>query len=106
MNVTIAQTPEPPYYAAIFTTIRTDGDHGYGQMAERMMELAAEQPGFLGVEAARDMIGITVSYWQSPEAISNWKKNAEHLVAQEYGRSKWYADFKVRISRVERDYGR
>lgn len=102
----IANTPEPPYYAAIFTTVRTEGDHGYGQMAERMMELAAEQPGFLGVESVRDkLFGITVSFWQSHEAILNWKQNAEHLIAQQYGRSKWYADFKVRISRVERDYG-
>lgn len=102
----IARTPEPPYYAAIFTTIRSEGDHGYGEMAARMMELAARQPGFLGVETAREGIGITVSYWQSPEAIRNWKRNAEHLVAQEHGRSRWYAEYKVRISRVERDYGR
>ena len=106
MSETIARTPEPPYYAAIFTTIRSEGDHGYGEMAARMMELAAEQPGFLGVESTRGEIGITVSYWQSEEAISNWKRNAEHLLAQELGRSRWYADFKVRISRVERDYGK
>ena len=103
---TIANTPEPPYYAAIFTTIRSEGDHGYGEMAARMMELAAEQPGFLGVESARGEVGITVSYWQSEEAIRNWKRNAEHLVAQELGRSRWYAEYKVRISRVERDYGK
>jgi heme-degrading monooxygenase HmoA len=101
----IAGTPKPPYYAAIFTSILTEGDNGYDKMAGRMMELAAQQPGFLGVESARQDIGITVSYWSSLEAISHWKQNSEHLVAQEYGRSQWYADFRIRISKVERDYG-
>lgn len=101
----IAGTPKPPYYAVIFTSILTEGDNGYGEMADRMMELAAQQPGFLGVESARQHVGITVSYWSSLEAISHWKQNSEHLVAQKYGRSQWYADFRIRISKVERDYG-
>jgi heme-degrading monooxygenase HmoA len=101
----IAGTPKPPYYAVIFTSILTEGDNGYGEMAGRMMELAAQQPGFLGVESARQDLGITVSYWSDLEAISHWKQNTEHLVAQEYGRSRWYADFRIRISKVERDYG-
>jgi heme-degrading monooxygenase HmoA len=89
----------------IFTSILTEGDNGYGEMADRMMKLAAQQPGFLGVESARQDVGITVSYWSSLEAISHWKQNSEHLVAQKYGRSLWYADFRIRISKVERDYG-
>jgi heme-degrading monooxygenase HmoA len=101
----IAETPKPPYYAVIFTSILTEGDNGYNVMAGRMMELAAQQPGFLGVESVRQDIGITVSYWSSLEAISRWKQNSEHLVAQEYGRSQWYANFRIRISKVERDYG-
>lgn len=101
----IASTPKPPYYAVIFTSILNEGDNGYGKMADRMMELAAQQPGFLGVESVRQDIGITVSYWSSLEAISHWKQNSEHLVAQKYGRSQWYADFRVRISKVEIDYG-
>ena len=101
----IANTPKPPYYAVIFTSILTEGDNGYGKMAGRMMELAPQQPGFLGVESVRQDIGITVSYWSSLEAISHWKQNSEHLVAQKYGRSQWYADFRIRISKVERDYG-
>lgn len=101
----IAQTPEPPYYAVIFTSLRTAGDNGYGQMADRMVELAAQQPGFLGVESAREGLGITVSYWASLEAIAHWKQQAQHLVAQRLGREKWYAAFKLRVCRVERDYG-
>ncbi len=101
----IAGTPKPPYYAVIFTSILTEGDNGYGEMAGRMMDLAAQQPGFLGVESARQHVGITVSYWSSLEAISHWKQNSEHLVAQKYGRSRWYADFRIRISKVEREYG-
>jgi heme-degrading monooxygenase HmoA len=101
----IAQTPEPPYYAVIFTSLRTEEDAGYGAMAERMLALAARQPGFLGVESARDGVGITVSYWTDLESIRHWKLNAEHQVAQQLGRESWYAAFKTRIAKVERDYG-
>ena len=101
----IASTPEPPYYAVIFSSHRTPGDHGYGAMAERMMELAARQPGFLGVESVREDLGITVSYWESLEAIRNWKRDAEHLEAQRLGREQWYSTFRVRVARVEREYG-
>lgn len=104
---TLAPAPEPPYYAVIFTSLRTDGDHGYGDTALRMLELAAAQPGYLGVESARgaDGLGITVSYWQTPEAISAWKSVAEHRAAQAGGRRDWYAAYQVRIARVERSYG-
>lgn len=101
----IANTPNPPYYAVIFTSIRTEGDNGYSDMAQSMVELAKQQPGFLGIESAREEVGITVSYWADLEAIKNWKANTEHLVAQKTGRSLWYENFKVRISKVERDYG-
>ena len=100
-----AVTPEPPYYAVIFTSTRTDGDNGYAEMAERMVELAAEQPGFLGVESAREAIGITASYWRDLESIAAWKRNAEHREAQRLGRSQWYAGFRLRIAKVEREYG-
>lgn len=100
-----ANTPAPPYYAVIFTSVRTEGDNGYSEMGERMFSLAQQQPGFLGMESARQEIGITVSYWESTEAIRNWKMNAEHLFAQKMGREKWYASFKLRVCKVERDYG-
>ena len=103
----IAKTPKPPYYAVIFTSQRTEGDRGYGQMAERMVELASQQPGFLGVESVRSAegFGITVSYWSSEEAIAAWKAHLEHKPAQEAGKRVWYADYQLRIARVERDYG-
>lgn len=100
----IAQTPQPPYYAVIFTSVRTAVEEGYGDMAVEMVELARQQEGFLGVESARNNVGITVSYWQSVEAIKNWKANARHLFAQQQGRDKWYLNYKVRICRVEHDY--
>jgi heme-degrading monooxygenase HmoA len=113
----IAKTPKPPYYAVIFTstlasTLASTGidEHlGYGETANRMVELAAQQPGFLGIESARDAselsLGITVSYWSDLESIQQWKANAEHLEAQRHGHELWYQSFKVRISKVERDYG-
>lgn len=100
----IAQTPQPPYYAVIFTSVRTGVEEGYGDMAVEMVALARQQEGFLGVESARNNVGITVSYWQSVEAIKNWKANARHLFAQQQGRDKWYLNYKVRICRVEHDY--
>ena len=100
-----ANTPKPPYYAVIFTSHRTDGDNGYGEMAARMAELAAQQPGYLGMESAREGLGITVSYWESLEAIRNWKQNAEHQEAQRLGHQQWYSSFQVRIAKVEREYG-
>jgi heme-degrading monooxygenase HmoA len=102
----IAETPEPPYVAVIFTSLRTDGDHGYAVMSARMSRLAAEQPGYLGMEAARDGLGITVSYWVDEDAAKAWKQVAEHLVAQRRGREAWYSDYRVRVAVVHRDYGR
>jgi len=101
----IADTPDPPYYAVIFTSIRTDGDNGYAAMAARMEQLAALQPGFLGIESARQELGITVSYWADLESIASWKADMEHRRAQALGREQWYSSFSVRIARVERDYG-
>jgi heme-degrading monooxygenase HmoA len=102
----IANTPAPPYYAVIFTSIRTNIDEAsYADTAEKMVALAAKQPGFLGVESANDGLGITVSYWDGPESIRNWKLNAEHLLAQQMGREVFYKSYKTRIARVEREYG-
>ena len=101
---TIARTPEPPYYAVIFTSLQTDDLQGYDEAAARMAELAAAMPGYLGFEAARDGIGITVSYWIDLEAVAGWKREAEHLAAQGNGRRRWYSHYATRIARVERDY--
>jgi heme-degrading monooxygenase HmoA len=106
--VALARTPEPPYYAVIFTSLRTDGDRGYGDMAMRMAGLAAKQPGYLGMENARgaDGLGLTVSYWRDEASILAWKRNTEHQKAQRAGQQTWYADFAVRITKVERAYGK
>jgi heme-degrading monooxygenase HmoA len=103
----IARTPEPPYYAVIFTSLRTAADpEAYAATADHMVELARAQPGFLGVESARDAsgLGITVSYWASEEAIFAWKRVTEHAAAQRLGRERWYADYTLRVARVERAY--
>lgn len=100
----IANTPLPPYYAVIFTSVRTETKDGYQETAQRMLELAQTMPGYLGEESARNEIGITVSYWKSLEDIKAWKQHSEHLLAQTMGREKWYAAYKTRIALVERDY--
>lgn len=100
----IAQTPTPPYYAVIFTSVKSADDKGYSEMAEVMVNLAQQQTGYLGMESVRENIGITVSYWKDLESIKEWKNNSHHQIAQEKGKTDWYTSFKVRISKVEKDY--
>ena len=95
----------PPYYAVIFTTLLTDNLIDYEKTAEQMEELAEKQDGYLGIESARKEIGITVSYWESLEAITNWKNNIEHTKARDKGREQWYKQYQLRICKVEREYG-
>ncbi len=101
-----ARTPKPPYYAVIFSSQRTEGDNGYGKAADRMAELAAEQPGFLGMESTRgaDGFGITVAYFDTEENIRAWKRNMEHAAARQKGREVWYSHYEIRIAKVERAY--
>jgi heme-degrading monooxygenase HmoA len=108
MDELIASTPEPPYYAVVFTSLYSnDADEGYQQMAAKMLELAAQQPGYLSVETARgdDRLGITVSYWQDLDSIKAWKQVTAHLDAQRRGRESWYERYEVRIAKVEAAYG-
>lgn len=100
-------SPSSPYFAVIFTSQRTADDNGYDEMAEHMVRLAAQQPGFLGIDSARgtDGLGITVSYWTDEQAIHSWRQNAEHSIARERGQLDWYSQFTVRVARVERAYG-
>jgi heme-degrading monooxygenase HmoA len=99
-----ADTPEPPYYAVIFTTTRAETDDGYAAMAQHMGDLAATQPGYLGIESARTDIGITVSYWSDEASIAAWKANVDHSAARDLGRSVFYSSYVLRVARVERDY--
>jgi heme-degrading monooxygenase HmoA len=104
-GMSFAATPEPPYVAVIFTSTRTEGDNGYAAMAEAMERSAADQPGYLGIESARDAaLGITVSYWSDETAARSWKQVAAHLVAQRRGRDAWYTDYRVRVAVVHRAY--
>lgn len=95
---------EKPYYAVIFTSTKAAETAGYEEMAQLMVDLAKQQNGFLGVESARNEIGITVSYWQDLQSIKDWKQNIDHLRAQQFGIQKWYVNYKVRIALVEREY--
>ena len=99
--------PAPPYYAVIFTSQLSDDTADYGDVAKRMVELAEQQPGYFGADSARgaDGVGITVSYWESEEAIRAWKANAEHMGARALGRERFYAWFTTRVAKVERQYG-
>lgn len=105
--MSFAKLPAPPYYVVCFSSTRTEGDHGYGAMADEMVRLAAEQPGYLGVESARgaDGFGITNSYWESEAAILAWKRQVDHLAAQRQGRQNWYEHYETRVAKVERAYG-
>lgn len=93
-----------PYYAVIFTSTQTSTIEGYGKMAQQMEDLAKEQAGFIGIDSARNAIGITVSYWESLEAIQQWKQHTDHVVAQQKGIKDWYSYYNVKICKVEREY--
>ena len=99
-----ADTPQPPYYAVIFTSTKIDEDKDYGAMSDRMVELVQQQEGFLGFESAREDLGITVSYWKDEASILAWKAQLEHQEAQAKGKALWYTNYKIRIAKVERDY--
>ena len=101
----IVSNLEPPYYAVIFTTLLSETTSGYLEMAERMEELAKEQVGYLGIESARNRVGITVSYWKDLESITKWKNNLEHTEARTQGREQWYRQYQLRICKIEREYG-
>ena len=100
----IAKTPNGKYYAVIFTSQKSDVDTGYAEMSERLVELARMEPGFLGLESARNELGITVSYWSNLKAIKNWRNNIEHAKARAKGKELWYSSFKVRICEILNDY--
>lgn len=106
MNSRFAKTPEPPYYAVIFTNQLSDNDAGYEAMGAKMFELALEQPGCLGVESTRDTLGVgmTVSYWKDEESIKKWKADSQHLAAQTAGIDRWYEHYELRVAKVERAY--
>jgi heme-degrading monooxygenase HmoA len=107
-NAAFARTPEPPYYAVIFTSKRTaSDDHGYAVASQRMVDLGSRYSGFLGLETARgvDGLGITVSYWRDEAALRAWKRDTEHQKAQRGGREAWYERYEVRVAKVERAYG-
>ena len=102
----IANTPKPPYYAVIFTSVRTEeGGEDYSNMADLMVALGSQQEGFLGIEGARNDLGITVSYWKDLDSIRKWKQHLAHQIAQQKGKTEWYKHYKTRIAKVERDYG-
>ena len=105
----LARTPEPPYWSVIFTSVRAKSpggsDDGYDATARRMFSMAARQPGFLGVDTAREDVGITVCYWTDEASIAAWKRDADHAFAQYEGKTRWYDAYEIRIARVERAYG-
>ena len=102
----LAQTPAPPYYAVIFSSILSEETAGYAEMSKLMVNLASQQAGYLGHESARNEVGITVSYWKDLESIAAWKANLDHQKAQARGIKDWYQWYRVRICRVEREYSR
>ena len=93
-----------PYFAVIFTSTLTSNTEGYNEMSKKMEALAKKQDGFLGIDSAREGVGITVSYWESLEAIKTWKQNSEHLLAQQKGKEQLYSWYNTKICKIEREY--
>ncbi|GHH82925.1 hypothetical protein GCM10017771_08420 [Streptomyces capitiformicae] len=104
----IAPVPahEPPYYAVVFTSVKTADQSGYGETAERMEELVKDVPGFLGMDHARTPGGlsITVGYFRDADAIERWRSDVEHRAAQKRGRAEWYESYSLHVAKVERGH--
>lgn len=103
MNVMISKTLKPPYYAVIFTSVLEEEHIEYHDTAIKMVEMAKEVDGFLGIESAREEIGISVSYWKDLESIQKWREHSEHRLAKNKGIEKWYKSYALRIAKVEKD---
>jgi heme-degrading monooxygenase HmoA len=101
-----ARLPDPPYYAVVFTSLRTPVDDGYTDTAKAMFELVRSQPGFLAADSVRgaDGLGITVAYFRDEPAITAWRQHPDHTAAREQGREKWYSAYAIHIAKVERAY--
>ena len=106
MSLAPTEPFDSPYYAVIFTSVRTPGDNGYSERADEMDKLAADQPGFLGMDSVRDAdgFGVTVSYWRDEDSVKNWREHAAHAVTRDEGRDRWYESFTVHVAKVERAY--
>lgn len=103
--MSFANTPQPPYYAVIFASTLTGNDLvNYAKVATEMVTLAQQQDGFLGIESAREDMGITVSYWRDMAAIKAWKAQLDHAKARDKGRELWYGSYSLRIAKVEHAY--
>jgi len=101
----IAKTPEPPYYSVTFTSLKRKSCPGYEDTAVEMETLAKSMPGYLGFESCSSDVGISISYWKTLEDVKRWKYHPLHVAAQKTGKEIWYHEYKVRIAKVERDYG-
>lgn len=98
---------QPPYYVAVFTTVRTQEQGGYGETNARMEELVKDIPGYLGMDHAQTPggLGITVGYFRDADALTEWRTDAEHRVAQKRGQDQWYESYTLHVAKVERSHG-
>lgn len=97
----IALTPEPPYYAVIFSSYLKNNLYDYEETFEKLMQIAGEIDGFIGMESVRNDFGISISYWKDKSSIEEWKENFEHIIAKKRGKQEWYKNYSLKIARVE-----
>jgi heme-degrading monooxygenase HmoA len=105
--VTPVEAYEPPYYVAVFSTVRAQDQSGYSETNVRMEELVKNIPGYLGMDHAQTPggLGITVGYFRDAEALTEWRSHAEHRAAQKRGRAEWYENYTLHVAKVERSHG-
>jgi len=105
--VTPVEAHEPPYYVAVFTTVRTQEQSDYSETNARMEDLVKDIPGYLGMDHAQTPggLGITVGYFRDADALTEWRTDAEHRAAQKRGRDQWYESYTLHVAKVERSHG-
>jgi heme-degrading monooxygenase HmoA len=96
-------------YVVIFrSTRKIDDGQLYLEWSEKMEKLVKSIDGYkqhFGFRDADTREGVTISYFSSLEAISQWKSLADHKTAQQLGRDSFYEEYSVQVCEVLRDYG-
>lgn len=81
----------------------------YLAIAASLAPMLAEVDGFISIERFQSLSQpekiLSLSFWRDEEAVQLWRNTEEHRAAQSQGRAGVFADYRLRIAAVVRDYG-
>ena len=96
--------------AVIFEVMPADDRRSaYLDLAAQLHRRLEKIDGFLSIERFESLTHpgkiLSLSFWRDEEAIRQWRNGSEHRAAQAAGRAGVFADYRLRIAGVIRDYG-